>query len=152
MTRANVPPDSPGFLELVSEVHDASEAVDYFDLHSEDAASRAQFDGLWREHREAAAALVAYVKAYGDAFVDSLERANSEPGAKELAPLDECAFTRRAAHAIAQLRHLYAQMLRPSWTTEQVAEAAKGLLGPAIADLERTFGSAGEDDNDGRPM
>ena len=39
--------------------------------------------------------------------------------------------------ATAQLRHLYKQMIRPSWTDAQVAEAARGLLGPAIARLER---------------
>lgn len=40
------------------------------------------------------------------------------------------------ANALAQLRHLYAQMIDPA-TNRNPASAAKGLLGPAIVELER---------------
>ena len=39
------------------------------------------------------------------------------------------------AHALAQLRHLYAQML--GGQVRDCAQAARGLLGPAIEMLER---------------
>lgn len=38
---------------------------------------------------------------------------------------------------IAQLRHLYAQMVHGLVTTKNVASAARGLLGPVIESLER---------------
>lgn len=40
-----------------------------------------------------------------------------------------------ATHAIAQLRHLYAQMIEGH--VRDTGAAARGLLGPAIAELER---------------
>lgn len=43
-------------------------------------------------------------------------------------------------HAIAQLRHLYSQMV--GGYVRYPAEAARGLLGPAIAELERLLLSA----------
>jgi hypothetical protein len=46
------------------------------------------------------------------------------------APIDEAAF------ALGQLRHLYAQMLVEGRVLD-TAEAARGLLGPAIETLER---------------
>jgi hypothetical protein len=39
--------------------------------------------------------------------------------------------------AIANLRHAYMQMLRPGWDDNKVASIAKGLIGPAIAALEK---------------
>jgi hypothetical protein len=46
------------------------------------------------------------------------------------------------AHAIAQLRHLYAQMIGGYVTYP--AEAAKGILAPVIAELERIHESSGD--------
>lgn len=40
------------------------------------------------------------------------------------------------AHVAADLRHMYRQLLQPGWTDKQVAEIARGLLGPAITQLE----------------
>lgn len=41
-----------------------------------------------------------------------------------------------AVRAVADLRHAYAQMLRPGWNDAKVASLARGLIGPAIAALE----------------
>ena len=49
----------------------------------------------------------------------------------------------KCAGALANLRHLYAQMLQPPWTSERVTRLARGLLGPAIADLERSAPATG---------
>lgn len=40
-------------------------------------------------------------------------------------------------HGLGQLRHLYAQMLDGGIRQEHMAEAARGLLAPGIAELER---------------
>ena len=48
------------------------------------------------------------------------------------------------ARASAELRHLYKQMLKPSWSDAKVAEAARGLLGPVIKSLEKAANDAGE--------
>lgn len=44
-------------------------------------------------------------------------------------------------HALRKLRHLYEQMLdgRVRTTQRDIARAARGLLGPAIADIERAI-------------
>ena len=47
------------------------------------------------------------------------------------------------AFAVAQLRHLYAMMLHGD--VRDTAEAARGLLGPAIADLERAHDADDKD-------
>ena len=53
------------FFELVSEAHDASDAVDLFDLHPADPESVAAFETLQREQEEAALALVDHVASHG---------------------------------------------------------------------------------------
>ncbi len=49
------------------------------------------------------------------------------------------------AYHIAQLRHLYRQMLQPGWTDAKVSEAARGLLGPVIKEIETVFRDGDEE-------
>ena len=56
----------PKFYELLQEAHSASDAVDAFDLHSEDAASVIAFSKLVEEQAAAVNALVDYVSANGE--------------------------------------------------------------------------------------
>ena len=73
--RPTIPDDSEvlgDFFMLLGAAQHAAQAVDYFDLHSEDAASARKFEGLKREQADDVGALVNYVKARGDAVVAAL--------------------------------------------------------------------------------
>lgn len=58
-------PPEPGFNHLLYEACHAAEAVDYFDLRSEQPANAAAFNWLEREAHQSATALVQYVMTHG---------------------------------------------------------------------------------------
>lgn len=55
----------PDFFLLLGEAHHAAKAVDDFDLRSEIAESKAEFDRLCAEQAAACIALVQYCKSHG---------------------------------------------------------------------------------------
>ncbi len=46
---------------------------------------------------------------------------------------------RQLTSTVAQLRHAYAQMIRPGWRDESVEQLAKGLIAPEIRAIERAL-------------
>jgi hypothetical protein len=64
----------PQFTRLLYAAHAASEAVDRFDLHSEQPASVAVWNQLLADEHAASAALVRHIIAHGPALLAQLRQ------------------------------------------------------------------------------